>query len=357
MKRLIKKYRKNLIIVFALGFILYFYILFKTDLNEVINKIAKVNIKYLIVILVLLFIYVFFEGIIIYIITKRKVKGVTLIDAFRLNMVTQFFNNITPFATGGQPFQIIYFNARGVKPRDATGIVLLNFLTYNIAYIILGIICFIYKYEFFANFLRPDNYHYLLFIGFGVNLFVTALAFFLTFSRKFYHLFIDVIWVKIIRLPILRRFKLEQKIEKTKQSIEIFHDELKILKKDKRLWFETILLHIIRLSGYYTIPLFTFLALGENVTNNEINIITGAIFVALVVSYIPTPGASGGAEGLFYLFFAFLDFSLIPALLLWRFLTYYLYMFFGFITLITLKYKKNLEKLDYEIDLYTKENG
>ena len=88
-------------------------------------------------------------------------------DAFRLNMVTQFFNNITPFATGGQPFQIIYFSARGVKVRDATGIVLLNFLTYNIAYILLGIICFIYKYEFFASFLRPDNYHYLLFIGFG----------------------------------------------------------------------------------------------------------------------------------------------------------------------------------------------
>lgn len=348
MREIIKKYKKNLIIVAVLGFLLYFYIIFKNDVNEITNKIKQVNIYYLLIIFVFLFIYVFFEGLVIYLIAKRKVKGISVLDSFWVNMATQFFNYITPFSTGGQPFQIVYFKARGIKVRDASSIVLLNFITYNIAYILLGIFGLIFKYEFFKNFLKADNYHYLLFIGFGINILVTILAFFLTFSKKFYRILIEGIWLKIIRWPFLRRFKFERKVENLKNSIEIFHSELKKLKYDKRLWIETILLHIIRLVCFFLVPLFTFMALGENVANNEFNIFVGAIFIAIVMSYVPTPGASGGAEGVFYILFSFLKIAIIPALLLWRFLTYYLYLILGFIALLTLNYRNNLSKLNYD---------
>jgi len=348
MREFIKKHQKNLIIVVVLGFLLYFYILFKNDVNEVTNKIRQVNIHYIILILLLLFIYVYFEGLVIYIIAKRKIKGISISDSFRVNMATQFFNYITPFSTGGQPFQILYFNARGIKVRDASSIVLINFITYNIAFVVLGLSCLLLRYDYFTEILKPKGYHYFLFIGIGINIFMTTLSFFLTFSKRFYNILINVIWVKIIRLPFIRRFKLERKVDNIKSSIEIFHSELKVLKKDKWLWIKTILFHIIRLICFYMIPLFTFMALGENITDNEINIVVGAIFVAIVMSYVPTPGASGGAEGLFYIIFSFLEVAIIPALLLWRFLTYYLYLFVGFFALLTLNYKKNLYKMNYE---------
>ena len=347
MREFMHKYRKNILIVIILGFILYLFILLRNDVNKVASKIKQINPYYFLLIFLMLFIYVFLEGVVIYIIAKRKVKGITLGDAFRVNLATQFFNAITPFSSGGQPFQIIYFKTRGIKVRDASSIILINFITYNIAFVLLGAICLIFKSSYFNQILVQEGYKYLLLIGFGINVFMTVISFFLTFSRKFYHLLIEVIWIKVIRWPIIRRFKLERKADNIKNAVEEFHSELNVLKKDKKLWFQSIIYHLIRLICFYMIPLFIFMALGENVRYNEVNIIVGAIFVAIVMSYVPTPGASGGAEGIFYLLFSFLKRTVIPALLLWRFTTYYLYIIFGFITLLTLNYKTNLKKINY----------
>ena len=48
-------------------------------------------------------------------------------------------------------------------------------------------------------------------------------------------------------------------------------------------------------------------------------------FVNMVSAFIPLPGASGGAEGSFYLFFGtFFGNLIMPALFIWRIGTYYL---------------------------------
>ena len=56
-------------------------------------------------------------------------------------------------------------------------------------------------------------------------------------------------------------------------------------------------------------------------------------FVTMVSAFIPLPGSSGGAEGSFYLFFGtFFGPTIIPAILLWRLVTYYANILFGCLT-------------------------
>ncbi|QVK18704.1 flippase-like domain-containing protein [Mycoplasmatota bacterium] len=359
MRDFIKKYKKNFFIVFLIGFGIYFYILSKHNAKEIFIKIKNIHINYIIIVFILLLAYVALESLVIFLFAKKKVKGIGFFTAFRLNLSTQFFNSITPFAAGGQPFQVFYLNARGIKTKDSTSIILMNFITYNIAFVIVGFTCLLYRFNYFNNLLKGEGYKYILLIGFGVNLSVTLLTFVLAFSKKIYHILIEVIWLKIIHWPILRKFKLETKTEKIEKTIDDFNREIKELNHHKLLWVQAVFYHILRIVLFYAIPLFIFMALGESVHGNEANLVVGAIFVAMVMSYIPSPGASGGAEGLFYVIFSFFfqKGALAPALLLWRFITYYFYLLLGFIALLTLNYTKNLREINYpEETLATKES-
>lgn len=359
MREFIKKYKKNFLIVFLIGFGIYFYILSKHNAKEILTKIQNIQIRYIIIVFILLIAYVMLESLVIFIFAKKKVKGIGFLTAFRLNLSTQFFNSITPFAAGGQPFQVFYLNARGIKTKDSTSIILMNFITYNIAFVIVGFACLLWKFNDFNTLLKGAGYKYILLIGFGVNLSVTLLTFVLAFSKRIYHILIEVIWLKIVQWPILRKFKLEMKTEKIEKAIDDFNHEIKELNHHKILWVQAVFYHVLRIVCFYAIPLFIFMALGENVHGIEVNLVVGAIFVAMVMSYIPTPGASGGAEGFFYIIFSFFfqKATLTPALLLWRFITYYFYLLLGFIALITLNYTKNLREINYpEEALATKES-
>ena len=55
------------------------------------------------------------------------------------------------------------------------------------------------------------------------------------------------------------------------------------------------------------------------------NIIAVGVFVSTAISVIPLPGAAVGAEGGFVLYFRLLfdNASLVPAMLIWRIITYY----------------------------------
>lgn len=349
MKELIKKYKKNFLLLFVISFIIYLIIIIRNDAASLSDKIKDFDLIYLPLILLLLLLYVFLEGVVIYILSKYTLKGISLMDCVRVNLATQFFNAITPFASGGQPFQVVYFHSRGIKVKDSTIIVVMNFITYSIAFVAVGLLCLIIKYPYFHVLLEGSGYRYLILVGISINIIVTLFTISLAFSKKLYYILIEVLWKKIIRWPILRRFHLDEKTSQFSKMILDYQVKISELKQNWFLWFMTILIHIIRVIIFAIIPLIIFQALGENLTGLWLNLIVASMFVDIIMSYVPTPGASGGAEGVFYLFFnLFFKTMVVPGLLLWRLITYYLYIVAGFIALVTLNYQNNLKDLNYD---------
>lgn len=56
-------------------------------------------------------------------------------------------------------------------------------------------------------------------------------------------------------------------------------------------------------------------------------VVASAAFILMISSFVPLPGASGGAEGSFYMFFRMFfkaSGSVSVAILLWRLFTFYL---------------------------------
>ena len=100
-----KKYKTNIIILILIS-VLIMYLIMKDDFKDIMSALTNIDIKFLFVALILMGLYVFFQSLSLHLYLKSIKKDYKLKDTFILMCSAQFFNAITPFSSGGQPFQM-----------------------------------------------------------------------------------------------------------------------------------------------------------------------------------------------------------------------------------------------------------
>ncbi len=264
---------------------------------------------------------------------KKMHKDFKFSSAFQLVLRTQFFNAITPFATGGQPYQIYYLKQVGLGYAEATSVVLENFIVYQIALVILGLMAIISN-SIFNIFDKVVLLKQLVTLGFIINTLIIVIMFVVAFSKKLNKFLINIGITILTKLKIVK--DKEKKLEQWDQNISRFNKSAKILLKDKKSFLSNILYNFIALASLYLIPLFVLYSMGEfNAFNPGIAIVTSA-YIMVIGSFVPIPGGTGGLEFGFVQFYGhFVTGSTLSAMMLvWRFITYYFGMIVGAITLL-----------------------
>lgn len=323
-----KKILNATLIVVATILVLYFSM--KDDYETVINTIVNIDKKFLIIGFFLILSYWFFKSIVMWVMTKNYNSKYRFRNSFRMVTETNFFHAITPFATGGQPYEIYSLKKSGVKITDATNISVQSFITYQIALVLLGSIAIISNY--YLN-LFPDNkvLAHLVTLGFIINFLVIVMLFVLTFTKNISKKIVSFI------LKILSKTKLVKDKEKTKEKFENylkeFHEGAKKIVSNKWKFVGCTLLQFISLVSLYLIPFVLFY--GTNIYINPLIVIATSAYVMLIGSFVPIPGGTGGLEYGFVAFFSnFVSGNVVMAImLLWRFITYYFGMILGAIFL------------------------
>ena len=317
-----KNKKINLIILFiALLLVLYFTL--KDNFYGIIHELSNVNILVFLLAIILMLISLFFKSISLKVFIGEYKKNFTFKNAFSLTLIGQFLNGITPFSSGGQPFQIYLLKKDGVRVSDSTSSMLKDFIVYQIALIIVGIFAFIYNAisNSFTNNLYLNS---LIFLGFLINIIVLIVLLLISSARKTFG------------FKILNRFKAKE--EEAIKSIERFYKTGTELNKNKKKIVIGVIYNIIYLLIMHTIPFVIFYSLG--IKTNLSTTICLSTFVMLIGNFIPIPGATGGLEYGFMQFFGIIikDVSILSgAMLLWRFITYFFGMIIGFIALIIKK--------------------
>ena len=102
--------------------ILLLIIFLTTDINAIKTAFSNINIGYLFAGIGLTLLYFILSPITTCILTKVKKCNIGMLDTFLIGNTEHFFNGITPFATGGQPFQVYSYSRLGVKASASTGI-------------------------------------------------------------------------------------------------------------------------------------------------------------------------------------------------------------------------------------------
>ncbi len=319
-------------IIVVLATILVLYLSLKDNYEEIIKQIVSINKIYLLFAFLLIILYWLLKAVVMQKIVSKFKSTYTFKDAVRLVLETNFFHAITPFSSGGQPYEIYSLKRSKLKISDATNVSIQNFIVYQIALVLLGVIAVVCNY-FMHIFPSNSFLKYLVTLGFLCNLFVIIILFIISFSKKLNKKIINFIIKLLNKIRIVKNK--EKTIEKFEKYISDFNEGAKMLIKDKANFINMILCNFLALLSLYLIPLILLYGAGDYTSINVYETLIASAYVMMVGSFVPIPGGTGGLEYAFIVFFSnFITGPVLNAImLLWRAITYYFGMIVGAITL------------------------
>ena len=323
-KNKIKYIFNFLLIAIVLSIVLYFSL--KDYYQEIISTILKMNYIWIFAAILALIIYRLCASLGHYYIIKANNGKVSYLKCFQINLMILFFHGITPFAGGGQPMEIYFLHKEGIPVTKATNITLQNFIVYQIALIITGLMALIYNH-IFNVFPNDSLIKYLVVLGFTINTLVLVVTFILSFGKKTNKFIIEKGIHFLAKIKIIKEEKKTQ--EKCQKYLQSFHDNAIELKKNKKIVAFMVLINIIGLMTMYSMPYPILRGMGINI--NIFKVITAIAYVMIIGSFVPIPGGTGGIEYSFIFFFQYLISGSIlhAAMLVWRLISYYFGMVLG----------------------------
>lgn len=320
--KLLNNIKKNTIFLLIITVIIL-YVVLKDDFDGIVGALTKIDIKYLFVALVFYFLSVGIKGFVNYLITNDKSK-ISLKEAIKHNLITQFFNGVTPFSTGGQPMEVYMITEHDIPVAKATNQTIQSFIFYQIALVICGFLAVGYNF-FFHIFPKVKLLQNLVLLGFMINIFVVVILLLISSSRKVTKS------ISNITIKICKKLKIKKDEKEIKKLFLDFYTGFQDLKKRKDLTVVGISLNIASLLCLYIVPFFVLQSMGDFTSLNVADTLTASAYVYLIGAFVPIPGASGGIEYGFTQFFGnFIGLREIAVtLILWRTITYYLGMIIG----------------------------
>lgn len=335
--------KKKKSMIFGLVFLLIMtvatltFLLNFNDFNETMHALGSMARKPLWCAIGCLLAYILLHPLSLCVICRvRKIKT-SFTQNYLIGSIEHFFNGITPYQTGAQPFQVYSYTRRGVPASEGTGVIITAYLTQLIAANGLMLLSLIFAGDFFGSF---RSTLWIPVLGFVMNLLTLVLFFCLATCQ----------WVRVALKKFLHwlcRFRwIGKRLTKSIPTFEEYCDNAQLGAKQilmhPRAFFGACCLRVLALLFYYSIPFFILNGLGVPVGYDFFfYTMMATCFAINAVVWIPTPGTSGAIELSFTLLFAlFAGFTgavSAAAAILWRGLTYYLLLIISLLEYIALE--------------------
>ena len=323
--------------VLVFGITIYLIIYFFVSENGMIDLFKSpdnFNFVWIIVGIIVYYTNILFDTFVTMIFIRSKYPDFRFIDSLKVAMVGVFFGAVTPSNTGGQPMQLYLMSKMNVSVGFGSACMTQKFIVYQILNGIISVLAIIIKFDYFKTAFTGIWSSLFIIFGFLTQLIVTALFLVVSFSHK--------LTSKLIRLldRLMHKIKFiknpDDKIKSLTEQVEIFHDGNKMLFDNPKMMVGIYVLVFLQILTILSIPYFVYLSFDLHtiaIANSQVPLtlfdtVCIQSFVLFTSNLVPLPGASGGAELAFNMyfgsFFVFGDVNKIkPAILLWRFITYY----------------------------------
>ena len=253
---------------------------------------------------------------------KRLNERVSVRQAFETTMLGKYYDYITPSGAGGQPYQIWNFHAHGYSGGASSAMPMASFVTLQFAFVFIAIVVFLFRNDAVGEVgIRIAAYVGLIFYSL-VPILIVLSAIAPKTSARIVGFFVRVgAKLRLLKDPA-RAF------ERAENALHRYTDSLGMIAKSKSLLSLMVLFSIVYQLAICSIPYFVVRIFGGQL--GFVQSLCMCVFVYFSVTIVPTPGNAGAAEGSFYILFNQLDTSgLFWAMLIWRFLTYYIFLLTG----------------------------
>ena len=346
-KKISKK--ANLIICAVAFIIMIVYLVFVDSIDNVVAALSKINKGALILCVVFMIGYWLSEASTIHVMLKSMHPKMKFWNSWLTTIIGQYFNCITPSSTGGQPMQAYYLVKFGVPLGCGITALLSRFIVYQFVLTGYSIFTLAVGYKHFGDDLQQKGLMPFVLIGFIINTAVIvaliAIALFRKGTLKFANWLISLLTrMHIVKRPIKWRVYFTREVNK-------FYNNFKYLKKNIPLLLKSLFFTFIQLTLFLSISYVLYRGFGLEGTS-LLQIISYQAYVLMISSFIPLPGAMGGAELGYHGFFKdiFGEHYVNTAMMLWRIMTCYLPIIVGLFFTLTMKNKGIEEPQDGETE-------
>jgi uncharacterized protein (TIRG00374 family) len=323
---------------------------FTIDIEEMRAAFSILNLRWMFACLGCVLLYWFSDAVLLNDITSYMNKRESFWYSLKLGIIGLYYGALTPFATGGQPMQVMYMRRDRMPVGTATCIIGVKFVVYELSLCALFIAAMaIYGSQFYEQYRAM---FWFAMLGFAINASAVFFIILTLINKKLVTRIGNAIIRFLYRIKIVR--KPEKVLHNFEHSINDYYLAAQYIAHHKLRAVGSFFISVINLLLFFAITYFIYIAFGKPGSKQIQDIIALQAFLYVAISFVPTPGSAGAAEGGFHIMFAaiFGAGAVFAPMLIWRFLTYYLMLIVGSVLVVldeVVAMRRSGRKTDTEI--------
>ena len=308
-KKTTVKYIINISLVLIIT-ALAIFLAIKDDAHEIFRYLISADWRYLLVIVGIMLGCIAVRSFLYFAFAHLFTRRYHFHQAIAVDQIGQFYNAITPGASGGQIMQAYTYRKQGMAVSSAVSILAMYSIVYQVILIIFGLISFIVKYDFitalgYVKVALNDSGSFdipiwpLTIVGFILNVGVIALVFLMGYWHGFHNFIMGPV------VSLCHKLRIVKNPDKTRENLRIQVENFKIEFRRLSTNIPFLILVVVCFTGYmilkFCIPYFVGLALGnQSPAGGFWDCIFLSNYHQMVTGLIPIPGSAGVSEFVFY---------------------------------------------------------
>lgn len=305
-----------MVIIVSLGILAHLIFLLLTTDRSILSNISKIKVPYLFII-GFLSLVPWLGGALRLVIWTRFIKHpLEWKECLKTQIYTDLGGALSPTVIGGGPVKLGYLISKGMSPGKAGLLTALNGFEDFVMYVSIIIVSFFHIRDSFGKIFQSigsfvTNHYPKIFVGI---ILIVIIRFIIKFSKfQFSNLF-----------PREYRLKIQRFLNDLSDNVS----EMKSLAKEvgsrgKLRFLLSFTILMISWMARFSILLILLWSLGIDFKPFQMYLQQWIVYITMI--FVPTPGASGGAEASFFLIFGGeIPKEILPLIVsTWRFFTYY----------------------------------
>ena len=301
------------------------------ELHDAWDTVRRLDLLYILGLLGCWAVYAGGDGVGIWFCLRRQGFLLSAGAIVRITLCGFFYSNITPGASGGQPMQVNSLRKAGVPVGNGTTAVTVRLIANQFMVSLLSLVFLLLNRSFVLE--QLGGAIWFVRIGWVINFAVVPLVLLAAFRRTLVRKLASGLIGLLAKIRLIK--DRDAAMEKTGEVLDTYHAAISDLLRSAGHLLVQCLCSAVSLLALTGSIVFVYHAFGLSGTSWD-KLLTLSLLLFVSASYTPLPGASGAQEGGFMCYFnlIFPGGTKSLALLIWRFFTYYLFLFTGVIMVL-----------------------
>lgn len=259
------------------------------SLSEFIDYIFNANPIYLLIAILCMLGFIFFEGFGIIALCRsmgyktKKRKGYVYASA------DIYFSALTPSATGGQPASAYFMIKDGMNGMLVTAILIANLCMYTLAIVVLGFICFIIRFDYFLKYSLASQV--LIILGFASQVLLVIFFYMVLKKDTLLQNMCDAVLRFLCKIKILRKY--EEKREKLFKHMEKYRKHSHYITGHPVALLKCFFFNLLQRASQIMVCVFVYAATISSELKEAFEVFFWQGFSVLGSNLIPVPGGMG----------------------------------------------------------------